>query len=282
MESRDVFQEEHTYRVLPNTRGDRVGDQSLFNKIGSSERLVDRVVNEIQRIIVGGQLEPGMQLPAQRDLAEQIGVSRTALREAVQILVAKGLLTTKPGVGTVVRRMATEQLGVPISLLLQTQGVSLDDLHQVRSILEVEIAALASSTATEQDIAHLKQILAEAQLVQDDPQAFADLDSKFHHVLANATDNPFLPMLLGSIDEVIQGVRVAVHAHPDLARMAVSDHSSILEKIMAKDHVASSQAMREHLQHARTIQKELLAQQETAHGASTEEPTTTYRANELD
>lgn len=256
-----------------------MSDQSLFNKVGSNERLVDRVVNEIQRLIVGGQLEPGMQLPAQRDLAEQIGVSRTALREAIQILVAKGLLTTKPGVGTVVRQVATEQLGEPISLLLQTKGVSLDDLHQVRSILEVEIAALASSTATEQDIAHLNQILAEAQLVQDDPEAFADLDSEFHHLLAEATENPFLPMLLGSIDEVMREVRVVVHAHPDLAQIAISDHSSILEQIMAKDPVASSQAMREHLQHARAIQKEQFAQQETALGASTEEPPPAERMN---
>jgi DNA-binding FadR family transcriptional regulator len=108
--------------------------ESPFRMIGSKARLVDRVVNEIQGLIVEGKLQPGMKLPPEREFADQIGVSRTVVREAVHVLVTKGLLETRPGVGTTVRQVTREQVVEPLGLLLQAHDVSIDNLHQVRSI----------------------------------------------------------------------------------------------------------------------------------------------------
>src|SRR3990172_4915905 len=95
--------------------------KSLFRSVGIKGGLVDRVVEEIQRVIVNGHLELGMKLPPERELAEELGVSRTVIREAVRILVAKGLLETRPGVGTIVRQVNRDQIVGPLSLLLQAQ-----------------------------------------------------------------------------------------------------------------------------------------------------------------
>src|SRR4051794_4340833 len=110
----------------------------LFKKIGSNDRLVGRVVSEIEQLIVRGKLPPDTKLPPERVLAEQLHVSRTVLREALQILIARGMLEAKPGIGNIVRRVTRDQVVAPLNLLLQTQdgGVSFEDLHQVRSILE--------------------------------------------------------------------------------------------------------------------------------------------------
>jgi len=231
---------------------------ALFNKVGTQDRLVDRVVNEVQRLIVGAHLEAGAKLPPQRELAEQLGVSRTVLREAVQVLVTKGLLTSKPGVGTTVRELSAGQISEPLSLMLRSRRISLDHLHQVRTILEVQIAALAASEADEQDIACLNSALDNMRSALDDPEALADLDAQFHQTLARATDNPLLVVLLGSLHDVMRTVRLVVHQHPDLSLLVVDEHEAILERVTVKDPSGARDAMEEHLQHALARHEEIL------------------------
>ncbi|GAB4538988.1 MAG: FadR/GntR family transcriptional regulator [Anaerolineae bacterium] len=234
---------------------------SMFRSVGVQGGLVDRVVNEIQRVIVGGQLKPGMRLLPERELADQLGVSRTVVREAVRILVAKGLLETKPGVGTIVRQVTSDQIVEPLSLLLQTQkgGISIDHLHQVRRMLEVEIAGLAAEQATEEDITELKEILDMMEAVTDVPEAFAARDADFHQGLAKTTHNPLLIILLDSIRDLMQEVRLMVTRHPDLREKVMPDHRRILERVASKDPAGARQAMEEHLEHARRFQEELLS-----------------------
>lgn len=241
-----------------------MNDKSLFRTVGTKGGLVDRVVGEIRRVIVNGQLEPGMRLPPERELADELGVSRTVIREAVRILVAKGLLETKPGVGTIVRQVTTDQVVEPLSLLLQTQegGIAVEHLHQVRHILEIEIAGLAALQATEEDITELRQVLAEMELVGDVPETFAARDADFHRGLAKTTHNPLLVVLLDSIRDLMQEVRLRVTRHPGLHERVMVDHNKILERVAAKDSEGARQAMQEHLKHARDIQQAVLEHNE--------------------
>jgi GntR family transcriptional repressor for pyruvate dehydrogenase complex len=235
-------------------------NESMFRNVGVQGGLVDRVVDEIQRVIVSGQLEPGMKLLPERELADELGVSRTVIREAVRILVAKGLLETKPGVGTIVRQVTSDQIVEPLSLLLRTQedGISVEHLHQVRHMLEVEIAGLAALQATEDDIAELTGLLDKMEAVLDIPEAFVTRDADFHRGLAKTTHNPLLIILLDSIRDLMQEVRLLVTRHPDLRQKVMPDHRKILERVAAKDQEGARQAMEEHLEHARWFQEELL------------------------
>jgi len=232
----------------------------MFRNVGVQGGLVDRVVNEIQRVIVGGQLEPGMKLLPERELADELGVSRTVIREAVRILVAKGLLETKPGVGTIVRQVTSDQIVEPLSLLLRTQdeSISIEHLHQVRHMLEVEIAGLAALQATEDDIAELTEILDKMEAVLDIPEAFVTIDADFHRGLARTTRNPLLIILLDSIRDLMQEVRLLVTRHPDLRQKVIPDHRKILKRVAANDPKGARHAMEEHLKHARRFQEELL------------------------
>jgi GntR family transcriptional repressor for pyruvate dehydrogenase complex len=235
-------------------------DKSLFRSVGTKSGLVDRVVHEIQSVIVGGRLEPGVKLPAERELADELGVSRTVIREAVRILVAKGLLETRPGIGTIVRQVTRDQLLEPLSLLLRTHEdpISVDHLHQVRRILEVEIVALAALQATEEDIAELKQVLAKMEAARDIPEEFAAGDADFHQGLARTTHNPLLIILLDSIRDLMQEVRLMVTRHPGLHEQVMPDHYRILERVAAQDPEGARRAMEVHLEHALRIQEELL------------------------
>jgi GntR family transcriptional repressor for pyruvate dehydrogenase complex len=223
-------------------------DSSPF-LLRSKGRLVDRVVDKIQGLIIDGQLKPGIKLPPEIELAEQMGVSRTVLREAMSVLMTKGLLETKPGVGTIVREMSRDQVVEPLTLLFQIRhgGVAFEDLHQVRSILEVEIAGLAAMEATEADIAGLEQLMIEMEMNKDNADVFAARDADFHQALAYSTYNPLLDNLVGIIRDLLEGHIMQVVRYIDPQIYVLPFHRQILDKIAAKDKEGARQAMLDHL-----------------------------------
>lgn len=236
-----------------------MADDVLFRSVGIEGRLVDRVVDQIQQMIIQGGLEPGTKLPSEREMAEQLGVSRTAMREAVHILVARGLLQSKRGVGTTVRQVTSGQVAEPLRLVLQAQGdsISVNHLHQVRSILEVAIAELAAQQATAEDTAALQQSLERMEWAQDDSVQFALCDTEFHRALAQATHNPLLILLLDSIRDLMQEVREAVAGYPGLPGKVMPFHQRIADRVFAR---GAGRAMRSHIEQAREIQEAVAEQ----------------------
>jgi DNA-binding FadR family transcriptional regulator len=226
----------------------------MFRNVGSKERLVDRVVNEIEQLIIAGSLVSGSKLPAERDFAEQLGVSRTVVREASRILVTKGLLEIRPGVGTMIREMTSEQVARPLTLFLQTQNggrISFGDLYQVRSILEVEIAGLAALQATAEEIDQLRQIVTGMEAVEDSPEVLARRDADFHSTLAKMTHNPLLAVLIGSIHDLLQEYVARVTPYLDPHTENVLLHYELFERIEARDVEGARRSMRENIEQMR-------------------------------
>lgn len=244
-----------------NNKGKTVLDNSPFLAIGSKESLVHRVAREIQSLIIDGRIKPGTQLPSQKDLADQMQVSRTVIREAIGVLVTKGLLETKHGVGTIVCEITRNQIVEPLDILLQTMGITLDDLHQVRSILEIEIAELAAKKANEKDIEVLRGLVDKMSSVGEDPHAYAQVDNEFHQVLARMSTNPLLLVLSDSIRDLMHEIRLAVSSYPDLVKITIPDHTKILECVERRDEDGASQAMKLHLINARRIQETVLSRE---------------------
>ena len=232
----------------------------MFPTIGTSERLADRVAAEIQKMISQRQLVPGMKLPSERELGEQFGVSRTVVREAVRMLVSKGMLETRRGKGTQVCRMTSDQISGPLTMLMatQTDRFSLDHIHQVRSILEVATVRLAARQATEDDLVELRRLVDAMGLVDAHGEAFAARDAEFHTVLARTTHNPLMVVLLDALRDVMHDVRRRVRDYEDLGEIVIADHKQIVDCIAARDEEAVVQAMRQHLEHARRIQLQVI------------------------
>ena len=232
----------------------------MFRYVGTKERLVDKVVNEIQQQITEGGLAPGMMLPPERELCEQLGVSRTVLREAVRMLVTKGLLDTRPGVGTIVRQVTSEQISEPLGIMLaQTENITLDHLDDVRNILEVEIARRAARYATDEEILSLREMTDRMGAAKNLHEEFADLDTLFHRSLAEMTHNPFLVVLLDSISDLMRDVRLMVLEYINLPELVNPGHVRLVEQIATHDSEGAAEAMQDHLEQARMIQTEYLA-----------------------
>jgi len=231
-----------------------------FGAVGNKSALVDRVVEKIQEQILSERLAVGTKLPPERELAERLGVSRTVLREAVRVLAAKGLLETCHGVGTTVRALTREEMVAPLNLFLRSWGrdVSLNHLHQVRSLLEVENIGLAAEQASEEDIQDLHRILEEMEAAKASPLLFAAKDSDFHRRLAQTTHNPLLTLLLDSIHDLLVGIRELVAEESGLVERVMPAHLEMLECIEKRDAKRARQVMRAHLLAALDVQKHVI------------------------
>jgi GntR family transcriptional repressor for pyruvate dehydrogenase complex len=219
------------------------------------------VVAEVEQLMASGQLAPGQKLPPERQLADTLGVSRTVVREATHILTARGLLESRHGYGTVVRQVNRDALVEPLGWLMQANSATLDDLHDVRSILEIEIVRLAAAQASEADIIKLSEIVTQMEQCQDDVVRFVALDGDFHQALSETTHNPLLALLLDSVRDLMHEIRLQVNRHPAVYKTVVPDHKAIMVAIAARDPEEAARAMQCHLDHARTFQREFLADQ---------------------
>jgi len=241
--------------------------KARFRMIGRKDGLVDQVVQAIEAQILSGRLGVGARLPAERDFSERLGVSRPVVREAVRILTTRGLLDTRHGVGTTVRAVSRDEIVKPLTLFLRARGeeISIQHLHQVRSILEVENAGLSAENAVAGDIEDLRRICHEMQEARAEPAAFSIKDSEFHRRLSETTHNPLLILLLASIHDMMREVRSLVAKCGGLYERVMPTHLRILESVVSHDAAGARAAMRDHLEIALAIQTELLqGQQEPA------------------
>ena len=232
-----------------------MGSQVVFRAVNSPERLVHKVVDQIEKLIAAGVLVPSMRLPSEREFSEQLGVSRTVVREAVHILVTKGLLESRQGIGTIVREVTQDQVTETFSWYLQSTKATAEHLHEVRSILEVEIARLAASQASEEEVQRLREILAEVETPQDDVLKLVNVDEAFHRTLAQTSHNPLMVVLLDSIRDLMREVRLQVNRYPEVYNTVIPDHAAILQGIADRDPDAACRAMIIHLDHAHQFQE---------------------------
>src|ERR1700752_4313662 len=152
----------------------RAGDRFVYKLVRTS-RLYEQIVQQIEESIVKGDLKPGDQLPAERELAQRFGVSRTAVREAVKALREKGVVEAYSGRGTFITDGPTQAVRQSLDLMVKIgQPEGSTHLAEVRAILEPEIAALAAVRAQESDLAVLREAVAVMDRSQKDPDAYIE------------------------------------------------------------------------------------------------------------
>jgi GntR family transcriptional repressor for pyruvate dehydrogenase complex len=218
----------------------------------SSERLYEQIVNQIEQRILKGDLHVGDQLPAERELCEQFGVSRTAVREAVKALRQKGLLETYPGRGTFITNGTSKAMRHSLNLVVKLGAPNRSgDLVQVREMLEPQIAALAATHATDEQLNAMTEAVAVMDAALNDADAFIEGDLDFHLALAEATQNDIIPLLIDSIVDLLREQRKRIFLTPGGPQRGQVHHKRILEAVMHHDPEASREAMRAHLQQVR-------------------------------
>jgi len=219
-----------------------------------SAKVFERVAEQVEKRILDGELRKGDRLPTERDMAEQFQVSRTAVREAMKILAQKGLVDMRPGRGTIVIDGARKAMQNSIDLLMKMKlgevGGS-DNLVEVRTILEIEIAALAAARATEKEIAAMREAIRVMDESLNDADAYIVADNSFHEALAQATQNALILILIKSIVNLLSEQRKQIFAVEGGPQRGQIHHRRILESIIRRDPEAARAAMGSHLQQVR-------------------------------
>lgn len=229
---------------------------STFNSISGSKRSLHvQVAREIARGILSGDLPQGSIIPGEMALCEQFGISRTALREAVKLLTSKGLLESRPKIGTRVVDRAYWNFLDPQMIEWMDGLTDIDQFCSqflgLRRAIEPEACALAAKFATAEQRIELSEIFQKMVEVDEaevfDQERWTDIDTRFHSLIFNATGNDFyLPF--GNILTTMF-VNFIVHSSEE-GSTCINEHRRIYEAIMAGDSDKARVVSAAHLQDA--------------------------------
>lgn len=211
-------------------------------------RIYEAVVDQLQNLIVSEKLQPGDKLLPERELAQRFGVSRTAVRDAIRVLSERGLVDVRPGAGTFVVQEISDTVAESMGLLFQIEKSSHEALHEVREILEVEMAGIAAERATESDVKRIEKAFEEMESNVNDPARFIEADLDFHLAVAEATHNKIFLILLNPIIDLLQKSRRMIVAVPEGPVRAMEHHRQLLDSIRCKAKAEARQAMGQHMQ----------------------------------
>jgi GntR family transcriptional repressor for pyruvate dehydrogenase complex len=234
-------------------------------KIVRSSRLYEQIVQQVEESIRKGALKPGDQLPPERELAQQFGVSRTAVREAVKALREKGFVEAYPGRGTFITDGTSHAIRQSLDRMIrigQPEGSTF--LAEVREMLEPEIAALAAARADEEDLASMREAVGVMDNARQDCDAFIEADLDFHLALAEAAANPIILSLIDSIVGLLREQRMRIFQVEGGPERGQFHHKRILEAVERHDAVAVREAMKAHLRQVRDDCKDTPTGQDAA------------------
>jgi GntR family transcriptional regulator, transcriptional repressor for pyruvate dehydrogenase complex len=229
----------------------RLGERISVYKTVRTSRLYEQIVQQIEESVLKGALKPGDQLPAERELAERFGVSRTAVREAVKALREKGLVEAYSGRGTFITNGTSQAIRQSLDLMTRIGPDGSTHLAEVRAILEPEIAALAASRAEEQHLATMREAVAVMDRAIGDADAFIEADLDFHLSLAEAAANPVILSLIDSIVGLLREQRLGIFQVDRGPQRGQFHHKRILEAVEQRDPEKARAAMRDHLKQIR-------------------------------
>jgi DNA-binding FadR family transcriptional regulator len=212
--------------------------------------LSDQVTRVLAARIVNGDIRAGDLPPTEQDICAEFDVSKTTAREVIGALAARGLVTVRHGRRMEIRPPSEWNHLDPLLLELNHDPDAvrkiLGDLHDLRMLLEPEIAARAALMATDEQLERIGHAAGLMEELEDDSEAYLEVDVDFHSAIASATGNAVLAFVLDSVRELLRVSRRVtnlINAMPD----TTVAHRRIYEALRAREPETARQAMRAHL-----------------------------------
>ena len=212
----------------------------------SRSSIKDQVFEQLKSQILHRVWLPGTKIPSEKSLAEQLGVSRISIREAIKMLSSLGLLYARQGGGTFVREYKGEVMLNPLFPMLALDITDVFDVLEYRRIVECGTVAIVVEKADADDIEKLESTYRNMQAFRDNVNEFAEADLEFHLDLAKATKNP----IIIKINDIIKSILINSMDNI-VASLGVEDglkyHRQILDAIKARDREKAMSLMEEHV-----------------------------------
>lgn len=231
----------------------------MFRKIDRTNTFND-VLKQIIEQIQTGELKPGDALPAERILAEELGISRPALREVLKALSLLGITVSVHGGANYIATDLSSCLTGPLSIIFQMYNSKIQDAISLRGALETKAAYLAAQNCSQLDAAELQLIIAKLDST-DDETLRSDLDRGLHFKIAQIADNPLIFSVMNASSQLTENMIVGIRSHfmqkdedsPEID----SQHTRLVAAITANNPSLAEQIMSEHMQTIERLLKEI-------------------------
>ena len=192
-------------------------------------------------------LQHGARLPSERSLADQFKVSRSSVREAIRSLELQGLVVSRRGAGTFINTENLESVVALIATTLSSGSETLQEIFEVRHLLEPQIVAVAAKRASPEEIEQLEDILEDQQRQISRGQTGVDADTAFHFALASATHNSALVKVVSAVEDILRLSRDYSLQEPGRPQRSLASHRQMLNMVKDRDSDGAKQAMEHHL-----------------------------------
>lgn len=235
-----------------------------MSEVIQRRKIYQEVLDRLMERIRSGSIPAGAQLPSERELMDEYGVGRPAVREALQALERSGIVEIVHGERARVVVPTAERLVAQIAggamHLLRTQPGSLEHLKEARLFLECGIASMAAERATEEQVARLRLAIAVQRAAMANFDLFVEKDMAFHRELAGISGNPIFPAISEALIRWAGEYYQTMVRAPGAEELTLAEHERIVDAIAAHDPEAAADAMRAHLTRANTLYQSLIRQ----------------------
>lgn len=215
------------------------------------KKLFQEIVSRIQHSIRQGDLKPGDQLPTERDLTQQLNVSRTSVREALLTLEIMGYIEIRQSKGAFVREVKLEDIIEPIISAIYVDNQMVLDLLDVRDLIETETARLAAVNATSEDLKNIEDAIIDAENEVEYGGLGLKGDDLFHAAIANSSGNQVYELIMYLIRDLLSKSREATLTIKGQPSKTIDDHRKVLDSIRGGDPEMAQKLMKEHLSKAK-------------------------------
>jgi DNA-binding FadR family transcriptional regulator len=210
----------------------------------------DVLADQLRELIIQGQLAPGDLLPTERALVAEAGLSRASVRDALRVLEAEGLVSTRAGRagGSRVTRPGRESIARSVELFVRAHGVRLSSLLDCRLAVEPMLAQLAARHRSASQLGEIRQLHADFAAAVDDVARYKQINLEWHLAIARASGNEPLTALMEAISDPFRDAMEDRHVTTDeLRRATVKAHETILRAIIDEDGEAAFKRMSRHV-----------------------------------
>lgn len=249
-------------RVESLFQGRRSKKPRMFNSV-KSNKVSEHIIQQIRTAIFEGQLKPGDKLPPERELIKNFAVSKATLREALRSLEVLGFLEIRKGAsgGAFVTEVDLKKARDCFTNFLHFKNLSLEDLTEVRLLLESYIAEKAAATITEEDLTRLKKLIDESEYVlkHDIPVESRKNEIEFHWIIASITGNPILVFILDFVENLLVDTKEILQPGKTFSPKVQKAHKRIYKALLDKD---AKKARSEMIKHVGEVERDLIALQE--------------------
>lgn len=212
-----------------------------------TDRLYIKVAEQLSKLVRDGIIKPGERFPAERDLAEKLGVSRPTIREAMIALELSGIIEIRTGSGIYVTKQKP-------TLDNADKGVGPFEILEIRYILEAEACALAAARITDEQIAQLKDVLREMEEEEKQVDASEKADWKFHSIIAEASQNSAIYSVINWLWELRNQSALSTafleRIRKEGIHPSINDHRRIVDALEKRNPEKARMAMKVHIENA--------------------------------